>query len=217
MKICGVMRPEDAAAATEAGADAIGMIFHPAAKRCIDIRRAKEIIANIGAFVTPVGVFVDASTKQILTTASETGLRVAQLHGEESSEQIVELGLVGMKVLKAVRVDGDFEKRLNEMRATMNVLRGTLLGLVLETAGQAGGSGVANDWAAVRRHQAAGHFDGLPPIIASGGLNEKTVGEVVKAVRPWAVDVSSGVEAEFGKKSREKIEAFVEAARSASS
>jgi phosphoribosylanthranilate isomerase len=207
------MRPEDAAAAVAAGADAIGMIFHPPARRNISTELAREIVASVGPFVTPVGVFVDARTETILSVSGEVGLRVVQLHGDESAEQIADLGREGLKVLKAIRVDESLEARLNEWRAAMRELRGMLVGLVLETAGQAGGSGVANDWAAARRHQEAGHFAGLPPIIASGGLDERCVADVVRMIRPWAVDVSSGVEEVVGRKSREKMEIFLEAVR----
>ena len=91
-----------------------------------------------------------------------------------------------------------------------------IAGLVLETAGeQPGGTGIANDWQAIREHQAAGHFRRLPPIIAAGGLTPQSVGQVVRDIRPWAVDVSSAVESSIGQKSEEKIEAFVGAVRDA--
>ena len=217
IKICGVCRPEDAAAAAEAGADAIGLVFHPPAPRCLTMERAREILAATAAFVTPVGLFVDVSADEVRKTAAALGLRHVQLNGAESPETVSSLS--GLAVIKAVRVDpGRFGQTLSLWRDAVRSLGLTnLKGLVLETAGTgaAGGTGVANDWATVLRHLAAGDFDGLPPVIAAGGLTPETVAAVVRDVRPWAVDVSSGVEEVRGKKSAEKIWAFVAAVRQA--
>ena len=217
IKICGIGRPEDAAAAAAAGADAIGLVFHPPAPRCVSIERAREILAAVPAFVTPVGLFVDDDVDRVREVAAALGLRHVQLHGHEPPELIA--ALAPLVVIKAIRVEhATFGKTLSRWRAAVRSLGLiNLKGLVLETAGtgQCGGTGVANDWETVRRHRAAGDFVGLPGIIAAGGLTPDTVAAVVRDVRPWAVDVSSGVEESPGRKSADRIRAFVAAVRGA--
>ena len=217
IKICGVRTANDALAAAQAGADAIGLVFHTAAPRHVSIERAREVLAVLPAFVTPVGLFVDAEPATLRRTVEQVHLRHVQLHGDEPPEYVAELQ--HLAVIKSVRVDpARFAETLDLWRRAVASFRLTNLnGLVLETAGtqQAGGTGVPNDWATVREHQAHGTFDGLPPIIAAGGLTPQTVAAVVRDVRPWAVDVSSGVEESPGKKSAAKVAAFVEAVRGA--
>ncbi|HEX2972875.1 MAG TPA: phosphoribosylanthranilate isomerase [Tepidisphaeraceae bacterium] len=215
VKICGVSRVGDARLVSEAGADAVGMIFHPPSRRNISIERGQEIVRALGPFVTPVGVFVDAATQTIADVAKALGLRVVQLHGNESAEQVIELGKLGLRVIKALRVDASLERELERWRQEMPQVGASLAGIVLETGNiaQAGGAGVPNDFHAIHRHQQMGHFTGLPPMIVAGGLSPETVQEVVRTLRPWGVDVSSGVESSPGVKSPEKIEAFVRAAR----
>jgi phosphoribosylanthranilate isomerase len=216
VKICGVRRPEDAAAAARAGADAIGLVFHPSARRHVSVHQAAEILAALPAFVTPVGLFVDAELPVLLGTVEMLGLRHVQLNGNETPEYVA--GLPKLAVVKSVTVDETLADTLGAWRDMSRTLRLTnLKGVVLETSGTglAGGSGVPNDWAAVVEHQRRGTFDGLPPIIAAGGLTPDTVGGVVRAVRPDTVDVSSGVEESRGIKSAAKIEAFIASVRDA--
>jgi phosphoribosylanthranilate isomerase len=216
VKICGVRRPEDAAAAARAGADAIGLVFHPAVPRHVSVHQAAEILAALPAFVTPVGLFVDAELPVLLGTVEMLGLRHVQLNGNETPEYVA--GLPKLAVVKSVTVDETLADTLGAWRDMSRTLRLTnLKGVVLETSGTglAGGSGVPNDWAAVVEHQRRGTFDGLPPIIAAGGLTPDTVGGVVRAVRPYTVDVSSGVEESRGIKSAAKIEAFIASVRDA--
>ena len=216
VKICGITRPEDALAAAEAGADAIGLIFHPPAPRCLTLERAREILAVLPAFVTPVGVFVNLPAERISQTARQLGLRHVQLNGDEPPEVVAALSQFA--VIKAVRVERDrFGDTLATWRAAAANLNLTnLKSFVLETAGtgKAGGTGIPNDWETVRRHQTFGSF-GDVALIAAGGLTPETVGHVVRSIRPWAVDVSSGVEDALGRKSREKIRAFVAGVRAA--
>jgi phosphoribosylanthranilate isomerase len=216
IKICGVRRPEDALAAARAGADAIGLVFHPAAPRNISLAQARAILEVLPAFVTPVALFVDAGAEQVRRVTDELRLRHVQLHGDEAPEDVARLS--HLVVIKAVRADprhfGDTLARWHD--AVAGGLS-NLKGLVLETPAtvEAGGTGVPNDWVTVREHQSRGAFDGLPAIIAAGGLTPETVGRVVREVRPWAVDVSSGVEETRGIKSEAKIRAFVAAVRDA--
>ncbi len=212
IKICGIRRVEDALAAAQAGADAIGMVFHPHAPRNVTPGDAGEILAALPPFVTPVGLFVDASVETVKGVAGELGLRHLQLHGRESAEYV--RALQQFVVLKAIRVAQEtFAAELQRWRLEMaGGGLANLRGFVLETAAAApGGTGVANDWDYIRHCRSRGMFDGLPPLIAAGGLTPGTVGAVVRSLRPWAVDVSSGVEISRGVKSAERIEAFIKA------
>src|SRR5688572_31963033 len=103
IKICGVCRPEDAALAARAGADAIGMVFHPPSPRRIDTERAREVMAALPPFVTPVGLFVDADLETVREQARQLGLQYVQLHGDETPEQVAALS--PLMVIKAVRVE----------------------------------------------------------------------------------------------------------------
>jgi phosphoribosylanthranilate isomerase len=189
------------------------MVFYKPAPRCITIERAREILAVLPPFVTPVGLFVNAAVGEIKSVADPVGLRHVQLHGDEGP--VVVAGLGNRIVVKAVRVTRDaFATELGKWKASpLPQLRG----LVLETAtaGGMGGTGIENDWQHVRALQQRGDFAGLPPIIVAGGLTPKNVGRVVRELRPWAVDVSSGVERVKGQKSVELIERFVRAVRDA--
>ena len=207
---------EDARAAASAGADAIGMIFHAPAPRNISVERAREIVAALPPFVTPVGVFVDAGADQIMEMAAAVGVGTVQLNGSETFDFVAKLSL---RVIKAIRVDSrTIPYELDLWRRSIAVLKiDNLVGLVLEPSGtgQAGGSGVANDWKTVRRLIDKGSFNGLPPLIAAGGLTPENVADVIRSIHPSAVDVSSGVEESKGIKSADKIAAFIDAVRSA--
>jgi phosphoribosylanthranilate isomerase len=211
VKICGVGRVEDALAAARAGADAIGMLFCPEARRNVSPQRAGEILAALPPFVTPVGLFFDLPIARVMDAGRAMNLRHIQLHGNETPDQVASLR--EFTVIKAIRVEPDtFDSELETWRREIVRLRlNHLQGFVLETAGVAGGSGIANNWEVIARHRQRGDFVGLPHIIAAGGLTPETVADVVKSIHPWAVDVSSGVEDSPGCKSPEKIEAFVRA------
>lgn len=219
IKFCGIMRPEDALLASRHGADAIGMIMYPKARRFITPDVARQIVRVLPPFVTPVGVFVDQAVETMRELANTIGLRTLQLHGDEKPETIAALS--DFTVLKSIRVSRDyFGSTLKGWREAIRKHKlHNLQGLVLETAntGQAGGTGQANDWSTIRDSQIAGLWSDLPALIAAGGLTPETVGEVVSEIKPYAVDVSSGVEAEFGAKSEEKIRAFADAVRQAES
>jgi phosphoribosylanthranilate isomerase len=192
------------------------MIFYAPAPRNIPPERAKEILSVLPPYVSPVGLYVNAEAAEVLRAAAHLHIRHVQLNGDEPPSTVA--ALPGLQVVKAIRVDAAFGATLSRWReAVINLQLHNLKGIVLETGNthQAGGTGVANDWAAVERHRAAGAFDGLPPLIAAGGLTPETVGEVVRTLRPWAVDVSSGVESSKGIKSADKIHAFVRAVREA--
>jgi phosphoribosylanthranilate isomerase len=217
IKICGICRPQDARVAADAGADAIGLVFCPASPRNVSVEQAREILADVPPFVTPVGLFVDAPLEQILATTQALALRCIQLHGHESPALIA--ALKPLTILKAIRVERDtFPAVLAAWKQSIAAEHlDNLQGFVLETAHtrQPGGSGVANDWDTIQAAQSAGLFNDLPPILAAGGLTPATVANIVRTLRPWAVDVSSGVEEVLRHKSPQKIAAFVAAVREA--
>ncbi len=211
IKICGIGRVEDALDAAKAGADAIGLVFHGPSPRNVSLDVARQILAVLPPFLTPVALFVDAATLTIQETCRELGLQHIQLHGHERPEQVK--ALAPFRVIKALRVAPvGFEGEVEEWKRAVSSLP-NLTGFVLETADtkQPGGTGEANNWSSIKQHIGNGLFDRLPPIVVAGGLNPETVGQVVRDLRPFAVDVSSGVECSLGKKSREKIDAFVRA------
>jgi phosphoribosylanthranilate isomerase len=213
IKICSICRPADARLAAGAGADAVGMILHPPSKRNVEIDAARTIVQTLPPFVTPVGVFVDAGADRVREVARAIGLRHVQLHGQESEADIA--ALPEFAVVKAVKVAGHAFRQELARWEDIATRHPNLLGIVLETAGtdHAGGTGVANDWTLIADVLASHH--GRLSVIAAGGLKPDTVADVVRRLRPFAVDVSSGVEESLGQKSAEKVAAFVAAVRAA--
>jgi phosphoribosylanthranilate isomerase len=218
IKICGITRVQDALAAAEAGADAIGLVFYPPAPRYVRPDLAAQIVAALPPFITPVGLFVDAPAAEILATAAKLGLRTVQLNGHEGPELIA--ALHGVAVLKAIHVTrANLATDLQAWRRQIASHGLThLRGLVLETGSTPapGGTGIENDWEAIAAAGEAGAFASLPPSIAAGGLTPGNVAGVVRLLRPWAVDISSGVEDSPGQKSAQKIRDFVTAVCTAS-
>lgn len=212
VKICGITRPQDAAAAAMAGADAIGIVLHAPSKRLVDLDRAGRIVAALPPLVGAVGLFVDAEPAAMIAAARSVGLSAVQLHGNESPQTVA--ALAPIRVIKVIHVEAaTFQADLQRWAdATRNGKLTNLAGLLLDTAG-GGGGGVANDWTLLARHLS--ELTALPAWIAAGGLIPSTVGNVVRRLRPWAVDVSSGVEARPGEKSAELIAEFVQAVREA--
>jgi len=219
IKICGITRSQDARAAALAGADSIGLNFYPKARRCITIDRAREILRELPPFVTPVGLFVNQSVNEIKSIAIQLALSCLQLHGQEPPQIAAELR--PFKILKALHADrGKLEIELQTWRKQIESLNlQHVQGFILETPAAAGmgGTGVENDWAYLAELKRAGAFENLPPMIIAGGLTPENVAAVVKMLDPYAVDVSSGVEEQFGEKSPAKIQAFVTAATRARS
>jgi phosphoribosylanthranilate isomerase len=204
VKVCGIRSAEDARLAVEAGADAVGFVFWPMSPRCAEVEKAAAISRELPAFVLRVGVFVGASRDEMAQVADLVGLDLLQLHGDEPPEA---LDGAPRRVLKAVRVGKGFaaEEALRYVGHVAGVLADTRLG------GQTalpGGTGVPFDWSLVR-----GLRDRVPFLMLAGGLSPDNVAAAIRAVRPHAVDVSSGVEAMPGRKDPAKVRAFVEAVR----
>ena len=202
VKICGLRRLEDAAVAVDAGADALGFNFWKRSPRYIEPSEAARIIADIPASVLTVGVFVDESPERLLEIAAETGIAAVQLHGSETPEYLDRLG--SYVKIKAVRVNEHFQpEQLSPYRsASLFLLDGFAVGVP-------GGTGRTFDWSLAGKAKAYGK------IILAGGLDQSNVAEAVRRVRPWGVDVCSGVEVEPGKKDLRLIREFLAAARSA--
>ena len=205
VKICGVRRPEDALTAAEAGADLIGLIFAPS-RRQIDVPTAGRIVAALrnsscGQHVTVVGVFVDEAPSRIMAIADAAGLDWVQLSGHEPLTTATALDLPALKTL---RFDGDASE--GEWLAQPAACDGLPVHVDAHVAGSFGGAGVVADW------QAAARLAEERPVLLAGGLTPANVAAAIAAVRPWGVDVSSGVETD-GIKDPEKIQAFIQAAK----
>lgn len=202
VKICGITNPEDAQVAIEAGADALGFVFHRRSPRSVDIQTAKAIVAGMPPFVLPVGVFVNEPVKVVRDVMDECGLACAQLHGDETASYCDALA---RPVLRAIRIQsrGDL-LALAEYKGRANV-RGFLVDAFSDQA--YGGTGQLVDWALAAEAAKAAH------ILLAGGLTPDNVQEAIRQVRPYGVDVSSGVERSPGSKDHDKVRAFLRAAR----
>ena len=196
-KICGITRIEDALIAAEAGADAIGLVFYAKSPRAVSIQQARDIVAALPAFVTTVGLFVNASREELNDVLAGVALDLLQFHGDESP---AECESYQRPYIKALRVKpGD---DIAQLAAPYAKARGILLDTYVP--GVPGGTGAAFDWSLVP--------SGLPqPVILAGGLSVANVQAAIEQVRPYAVDVSGGVEAGKGIKDAAKIRAFMQA------
>ena len=208
VKVCGITSLEDARVAVEAGADALGFVFWQMSPRKVDPVRAAAIARELPPFMLRVGVFVDSSRDEMARIADAVGLDLLQLHGDEPPEALAALP---RRVIKAVRVGKGF--------ASDEAMRfaGHAAGLLVDTRlpGETqlpGGTGVPFDWTLVK-----GLAERLPFLVLAGGLGPANVAAAVRAVRPHAVDVSSGVETLPGRKDPALVRAFVQAARAAES
>ena len=200
IKICGVSRPEDVAAAVDAGADAIGLVFHPGSPRYLTLPRAAALAKALPPYVTPVGLFVNAEPTAIAAAVSAIPALVLQFHGDETPAQCA---AAGRPYLRAARMAPGFD--LLDFARRFDEAQGLLLDAHVEAFG---GSGKVFDWSLVPR--------GVPHrLVLSGGLHAGNVGSGILELRPWAVDVSSGVESARGVKDAAAIHAFCDAVREA--
>ena len=193
-KICRVTNRDDALCAIDHGADALGFNFYEKSLRYIAPEKAGEIVFDLPPFVTPVGIFVNASEREIDIAVKLAGLRAIQLHGDEPPEAC--LGHA-VPVIRALRVGRGFD-----VQALGSYLVNTFL-LDTEKEGSYGGTGETFDWTKAVAAKVYGR------IILAGGLNPDNVQEAIEQVGPYAVDTSSGVEAEPGKKDHKKVRDFL--------
>ncbi|MBH1961292.1 MAG: phosphoribosylanthranilate isomerase [Rhodocyclales bacterium] len=200
IKICGITRAEDRDAAILAGADALGFVFYPASPRYVAPEKVARLVASMPAFVSRVGLFVNAEPAFVREVMAQVSLNVLQFHGDEDAAYCRQFGLPW---IKAARVRAGLD--LLEYAAAFEGACGLLLDAFV--AGY-GGAGEAFDWSLIPGK--------LPlPLILSGGLQVANVEKAVRLIRPWAVDVSSGVELAKGIKDAEKIARFIAGVRNA--
>jgi phosphoribosylanthranilate isomerase len=203
IKFCGITRLHDAELAVSAGAWAIGLIFWPGSPRRCSLEAATEIAAAVKRRVEVVGVFVNPTLDEVAARADEVGLTMIQLHGDEGPSFCAEVARrTGCKVIKAVRVrSGADIQALSSFHTDYHMLDSYAPGVP-------GGTGATFSWEIARSHR------GQVPMILSGGLTPENVADAIAAVRPYAVDVASGVEAEPGVKDPDQLGAFAAAVRS---
>lgn len=209
IKLCGMTRAEDVQAAVAAGADALGFVFYPASPRYLAPERAAPLLSCVPAFVSTVGLFVNAPLDQVMETLSQAPVSLLQFHGDESLEQCCATAkAVNRPFLRAVRVKPDMQaadllKCDQHYRAASDLYAGLLLDTWVD---EYGGSGKVFDWSLIPEELA-------PRVVLSGGLSVQNATDAVLRVRPFAVDVSSGIELAKGIKDSAKMRAFADAVR----
>jgi phosphoribosylanthranilate isomerase len=201
IKICGITRVDDALAAAAAGADAIGLVFYPHSPRAVTIEQAAVICAALPPFISTVGLFVDASAEIVNSVLSAVPLSALQFHGDETPEFCNRFARPYLKALR-MRDDLDLSAAATEFAGAAALLLDTY------RAGVAGGTGEVFDWQRVPQPLAS-------RIVLAGGLNADNVAQAIAQVRPYAVDVSGGVESRPGIKDVTRIHSFVAAVRRA--
>ncbi len=204
IKICGITNVADAACAAQAGADAVGFVFYEKSARAVSVEQAAAIIKTLPPFITTVGVFVNVRPEKILSIADKAGLNCIQLHGDETPLECAELSaLTSRKIIKALRVRSKADlKNIGEYKASA---------ILLDAYKDAsyGGTGEVFNWNIAKAFNSKGDCQ----VILSGGLTPENVSQAIRLVRPYAVDVSSGVESSPGKKDAQKIKRFMEQAK----
>jgi phosphoribosylanthranilate isomerase len=196
-KICGITRIEDALAAAEAGADAIGLVFYAKSPRAVNVQQAREIIRALPPFVTTVGLFVNASRCELTEILEAVPLDLLQFHGDETPADCEGYSRPYIKALR-VRAGDDLEAACKSYASASGILLDTYV------AGVPGGTGETFDWALVPAKLSK-------PVILAGGLSPANVAQAIARVKPWAVDVSGGVEQAKGIKDHARIRAFIDA------
>jgi phosphoribosylanthranilate isomerase len=195
IKICGITRAEDGLAAAHGGADAIGLVFYQRSPRYVSIAQTKQVTDALPPFVTVVGLFVNAEVSFVREILANVPLDMLQFHGDETPEYCAQFNRPYFKAIR-VKAGVDLIQCASDFRGAKALL------LDAHVEGIPGGTGTAFDWKLIPQK--------LPmPVILSGGLDAKNVAAAIKQVRPYAVDVSSGVEASKGIKDAEKIAAFI--------
>ena len=205
IKICGITRPEDARAAVERGVDALGLVLYAPSPRAVTAARVKDIVAGLPSRVRVYALFVNPSREEVEAVVAFGGVNRLQFHGDESAEFCAGFGLPYMKALRVGA--GDDAMSLSRRAADYESAEAILLDTYHPAV--AGGSGECFDW---------GRVEGLrglveQPMVLAGGLKPGNVAEAVRRVRPWGVDVSSGVEVRAGVKDMAKVQRFIEEAR----
>ena len=204
VKVCGITNLKDALKAIESGADAIGFVLYPKSKRYVKAKKVREITSQLPPFITKVGVFVNENPRNVLEILSYAHLDYAQLHGEETPKECEYIGKD--RVIKAFRVKD--KNIIDAIKNYYNKVKAILLDTYSKK--EYGGTGKTFNWEIAQRVKE--EFPQLP-LILSGGLSEENVLKAIESVKPFAVDVSSGVEKSPGIKDHQKLESFVKIAK----
>lgn len=213
IKICGITNLDDARTAVEAGADALGFVFYEKSPRKIDVEAACQIVTELPPTVEKVGVFVNHQEDSICSIADRVGLTAMQMHGDDEDPHVADLVIARRPRLKVLAAISMYHPTPDgwAMMWRPEVVHAFLLDS--GTPSQQGGTGKAFDWKAAI--PITDTIKRLGKIVLAGGLNSANVGEGMRILKPWGVDVASGVEREPGKKDPEKVRAFVAAVRKA--
>jgi len=209
IKICGLTRNDDVQTAVAAGADALGFVFYPKSLRYVSPAVAASLIAAVPPFVTTVGLFVNATPHEVIEVVAQAPVSLLQFHGDETPQQCYTIAAaVNRPFVRAVRVGpatsaADLLKYELDYRAAGGMFAGLLLDALVDGYG---GGGKVFDWSLIPKELA-------PRVVLSGGLSAQNATDAVLRVRPFAVDVSSGVELAKGIKDAAKVCAFIEAVR----
>jgi len=203
VKICGITNLDDALAAVDAGADALGFNFYGHSPRYISPANARAITDQLPPSILKVGVFVNHELQSLLTIASETNLTAVQLHGDESPDYCRQLK--EMFVIKAFGAQDDLELRAYAVDAIMLDTKDDLL---------RGGTGRVFDWSIAQRANSSSAHTSIPKLFLAGGLSPENVAAAIATVKPYAVDACSSLEETPGKKNHARMRAFVNAVRS---
>ncbi|NOY65881.1 MAG: phosphoribosylanthranilate isomerase, partial [Gammaproteobacteria bacterium] len=191
VKICGITRPEDGQKAAASGADAIGLVFYAKSPRAVSIEQAQAIVEQLPVFVSIVALFVDASADEVKQVLAQVDIDIIQFHGNESTQECEQYQ---HRYIKAIRMSDDVDlQAVCEQYSTASAI-------LVDSyhKGVPGGTGESFDWERIPEKLAGN-------IILAGGLDSNNVSSAIQTVRPWAVDVSSGVESEKGLKDESKI------------
>lgn len=195
IKVCGITRTSDAAAAARLGVDAVGLVFHPKSPRHVSVEQAREIVAGLPAFVTVTALFLDPGREAVQQVLDKVRVELLQFHGVEPAEFCRGFA---RPYIKAVPMGSQADLAEYAQRHS----QAAALLLDSHAAGQKGGTGMSFDWSAVPKV-------GGPPLILAGGLKPENVATAIRIVQPYGVDVSSGVESAPGIKDPDKMAAFV--------
>lgn len=204
IKICGFTRAEDIRTALSLGVDALGFVFYPPSKRYLTPAQAGEICANLPAFVSTVALFVNASQADVQAVIQAMRPTVLQFHGDETPEECASYGLPYLRAFRVGAPGQDTPESLALFCAQFDQAAGWIFDSYTAAYG---GSGQSFDYSLLSGLAALG--DRVRPIVVSGGLRQDNVLQSIRALKPWAVDVSSGVEDAPGVKSAAKMRAFV--------
>ena len=201
IKICGITRPQDAAEAVKEGADAIGLVFYPPSPRAVSLQQAAQLVAILPPFITVVGLFVNAHKDEVERVLDTVRIDLLQFHGDETPEECIAFGKPYIKAIR-MREGLDLYHERSRYRSAGALLLDTY------SKGIPGGTGDSFDWGRIPANLAES-------VVLAGGLTPNNVEQAVRTVRPYAVDVSGGVESDKGIKDGARIAAFIRGVRRA--